>query len=130
MSLNPSLFEMRSPIYIRYPNGEKRVVEQLFKHADGVLYFELFWEQDPAYSIHLIEGEIQGDGPWRVGECTFHVLGCNHTHPQLCELHSFWQHEVLMHPEKFRSAEVLQIALEKGAILSNNYSANDARYQS
>jgi hypothetical protein len=43
----------------------------------GILYFELFWEKDPRYSIHLIKGKITGDGPWRVGECSFHLLGCN-----------------------------------------------------
>jgi len=123
-----TLFEMRSPLYIKYPNGETRVIEQLFKHSEGVLYFELFWEKDPAYSIHLIQGKIKGEGPWRVGECTFHVLGCNHTHPQLCESHSFWQQSLLQNPENFRTNEVLTIALEKGAILPDNYPVNDARY--
>ncbi len=130
-SIMPSthkLLSMRSPLYIRYPNGEMRVIEQIFAHPQGVLYFELFWEKDPTYSIHLIEGEIRGEGPWKVGECSFHVLGCNHTHPQLCEMHSFWQSELLTGPEKFRTGEIPTIALEKGAILPDDYPMNDARY--
>jgi hypothetical protein len=58
---------VKSPLYIKYPNGETRVIEEIFQHPKGILYFELFWEKDPKYSIHLIEGEITGDGPWRVG---------------------------------------------------------------
>ena len=123
------LFTMRSPLYIKYPNGETRVIEAIFQHPKGILYFELFWENDPQYSIHVIEGEITGDGPWRVGPCSFHVLGCNHTHPQMCEMHSFWQQELLQSPDKFRSNEVLKIACEKGAILPDDCPINDANYQ-
>ncbi|VVM26088.1 hypothetical protein BSPWISOXPB_8268 [uncultured Gammaproteobacteria bacterium] len=74
------IFTLRSPLYIKYPNGETRVIEEIFQHPEGILYFELFWEKDPRYGIHLIKGKITGDGPWRVGECSFHLLGCNHTH--------------------------------------------------
>jgi hypothetical protein len=122
------LLEMRSPLYIKYPNGEMRVIEVLFQHTEGILYFELFWEKDPKYSIHMIKGEITGQGPWRVGECSFHVLGCNHTHPQMCEAHAFWQQELLQNPTQFRSDEVLKIALEKGAILPKKHSVNDKNY--
>lgn len=119
---------MRSPLYIRYPNGEVRVIENLFEHPNGVLYFELFWEKDPQYSIHIIEGDITGDGPWKVGDCSFHILGCNHTHPQMCEMHSFWQQELLQNPGQFRGNEIVKIALEKGAIVPKDHPMNDARY--
>jgi hypothetical protein len=119
---------MRSPLYIKYPNGEVRVIENLFEHPKGVLYFELFWEKDPKYCIHLIEGSITGDGPWRVGECSFHILGCNHTHPTMCEMHSFWQQQLLQDPAQFRSIEVVEIALEKGAIVPEDHPMNDERY--
>ena len=123
------IFTLRSPLYIKYPNGETRVIEQIFQHPQGVLYFELFWEKDPQYSIHLIEGEITGEGPWRVGEASFHVLGCNHTHPQMYEMHSFWQSELLQNPSQFRNKDVVKIALKKGAILPEDYPINDARYR-
>ena len=69
-----SLFEMRSPLYIKYADGETRLVEALFEHPKGVLYFELFWENDPKYSIHIIEGQIKGEGPWKVGNSLFMFL--------------------------------------------------------
>ena len=122
------LLSMRSPLYIKYPNTEVRVIENLFEHPQGVLYFELFWEKDPQHSIHLIKGNITGDGPWKVGECSFHILGCNHTHPQMCEMHSFWQQQRLQDPAQFRSAEVVEIALKKGAIVPKDHPMNDARY--
>ncbi len=123
------IFTLHLPLYIKYPNGETRVIEAIFQHPKGILYFELFWEKEPEYSIHLIEGEIKGDGPWRVGEASFHVLGCNHTHPQMCEMHSFWQTELMQNPTQFRGEEVVKIALEKGVILPEDYPINDARYQ-
>ncbi|SFV75990.1 hypothetical protein MNB_SUP05-10-290 [hydrothermal vent metagenome] len=43
-------------------------------------------------------------------------------------MHSFWQQELLLNPNQFRSDEVLKIALEKGAILPDDYPINDARY--
>jgi hypothetical protein len=119
---------MRSPLYIKYPNGEVRVIENIFKHPQGVLYFELFWEKDPTYSIHLIDGNISGDGQLKVGNCSFHILGCNHTHPQMCEMHSFWQQQLLQNPEQFRLNEVVEIALKKGAIVPKDHPMNDARY--
>jgi phage-related protein len=53
------IFTLRSPLYIKYPNGETRVIEEIFQHPEGILYFELFWEKDPRYSIHLIKGNTQ-----------------------------------------------------------------------
>jgi hypothetical protein len=41
------IFTLRSPLYIKYPNGETRVIEEIFQHPEGILYFELFWEKDP-----------------------------------------------------------------------------------
>jgi hypothetical protein len=35
------IFTLRSPLYIKYPNGETRVIEEIFQHPEGILYFEL-----------------------------------------------------------------------------------------
>ncbi|MBW5290846.1 MAG: hypothetical protein Rsou_1159 [Candidatus Ruthia sp. Asou_11_S2] len=127
-SIVNKLFTMQSPLYIKYPNGETRVIEVLFEHPEGILYFELFWEKDPTYSIHIIKGEVMGDGPWKVGQCSLHVLGCNHTHPQLCEMRAFWQQELLQNPDQFRANDMVKIACEKSAFLPGDYPINDAQY--
>ncbi|WP_201340858.1 hypothetical protein [Abyssogena phaseoliformis symbiont] len=121
------LFTMCSPLYIKYPNGETRVIEALFEYLKGVLYFEFFLEKDLTYSINIIKGEVMGEGPWKVGQCSLHVLGCNHTHPQLCEMHAFWQQELLQNLAQFRASDVVKIACEKGAFLPDNRPINDAR---
>jgi hypothetical protein len=72
------IFTLRSPLYIKYPNGETRVIEEIFQHPKGILYFELFWEKDPKYSIHLIEGEITGDGPHKIPRSITKFLQKNH----------------------------------------------------
>ncbi|SFV69386.1 hypothetical protein MNB_SUP05-5-136 [hydrothermal vent metagenome] len=121
------IFTIKSPLYIQYSNGEKRVIQNLFKHPEGLLYFELFWENNPKYSIHLIKGKIKGEGPWKIADCTLHILGCNHTHPKLCEMQSFHRQEMLLNPENFRMNEVLEIASKKGAILPKDIAINNER---
>ncbi len=123
-----SLFTIRSPLYIQYPNGEKRLVQELFQHPDGILYFEHFWEKDPEYSIHIIKGKIIGKAPWKVGDCVFNIVGCNHTHPELCHQQAFYKQETLLHPEQFRTNDIIKIACEKGAILPDNYVINNSKY--
>jgi hypothetical protein len=48
----------------------------------------------------------------------------------MCEMHSFWQQELLQNPSQFRSGDVVKIALEKGAILPDDYPINDKRFGS
>ncbi len=122
-----SIFTIRSPLYIQYPNGEKRLVQELFKHPDGILYFEHFWEKEPKYSIHIIRGKITGQAPWKIGDCVFSIVGCNHTHPELCHRQAFYKQEALLHPEQFRTNDIIKIACEKGAILPDNYVINNSK---
>jgi hypothetical protein len=46
----------------------------------------------------------------------------------MCEMHSFWQQELLQNSSQFRSGDVVKIALEKGAILPDDYPINDKRF--
>jgi hypothetical protein len=39
----------------------------------------------------------------------------------MCEIHSFWQQELLQNSSQFRSGDEVKIALEKGAILPDDY---------
>lgn len=104
-------------------------MQAVFEHPDGVLYFEQFWEKDPKYSIHLIKGTVSGKGPWRIGQCTVHVLGCNHTHPGLCEVDAYWHQENLLNPQQFAHSDIIKIANEKGAIIPKEMAINHPKYQ-
>jgi hypothetical protein len=87
------LFSMKAPLVIRFPNGEKRIMAEYFRHPKGLLFFEVFWHQNTPYDagIFLIEGEYKGDGPWKIGECVVSVLGCHGTDPNLANLYAEWQ---------------------------------------
>jgi len=86
------LFRVTAPLTIRYPDGTQRVMAELFRHPRGLLFFEPFWDNQPAaQGIHLVEGDIRGEGPWKAGECVITVLGCQGTHPHLAAEFSAWR---------------------------------------
>ena len=86
------LFSVTAPLMIRFPDGEKRVMAECFRHPDGLLFFDLFWDpRAPDGAVHLVTGAIKGEGPWKVGECVVNVLGCGGTDPQLAAEFADWQ---------------------------------------
>ncbi len=63
-----------------------------FRHERGLLFFELFWDQaEGDRGIHLLEGEVRGEGPWKVADCVITVLGCHGTNPEQAEAFARWQ---------------------------------------
>ncbi len=85
------LFSMTAPLTIRLPDGGKKVMAECFPHPRGLLWFELYWHRGrPEETIHLVEGEIRGEGPWRVGECVVNVLGCQGSDPELATTYNRW----------------------------------------
>lgn len=64
-----------------------------FEHPDGLLYFEMFWHlhRPASRGIHLVRGEIRGDGPWKVGDAVVSVLGCQGTNPECAVAYAQWQ---------------------------------------
>jgi hypothetical protein len=86
------LFTITAPLMIRLPDGEERVIAHHFPHPQGILYFDLFWhEGQPEQMIHVVLGEVNGDGPWKVGEHVINVLGCHGTNADLAMQFEQWQ---------------------------------------
>ncbi|MDH5735322.1 MAG: hypothetical protein OEY87_04285 [Gammaproteobacteria bacterium] len=113
----PDLFSMKSPLMIRFPDGEKRIMAEYFKHPQGLLFFDVFWHQSDDSAIHLVEGEYKGEGPWKIGDVVITVLGCHGTDPELASLFSAWQSYLQMSAEAYPADEVIQqIAFSKGAV--------------
>jgi hypothetical protein len=54
-------------------DGEPRLAAHVFKHPRGVVFVEAGWciPMSTKHNYHLLEGEIEGEGPWRVGPATF-----------------------------------------------------------
>ena len=81
-------------------------------HPEGLLYFELFWDQAAAdNAVHLVEGEIHGAGPWKAGECVITLLGCHGSHPEQAAEYAAWQ----LHLEELGERYPTQRQIEKMA---------------
>jgi hypothetical protein len=86
------LFSVTAPLTLRCPNGTRKVIAACFPHPRGLLYLDLFWHRrTPREAAHLIDGELQGEGPWKIGGCVITVLGCHHTDPELAAPYAEWR---------------------------------------
>ncbi len=106
---------------IRLPSGEKRVVAEYFSHPQGILYFDLLWHLgDPDMSIHLVEGSIKGEGPWKVGDCVLNVLGCHSTDHDLASEFDDWRQYLAENADVYPAASVIRaIARHHGALVDS-----------
>lgn len=86
------LFSVRAPLMIRSPHGGEKVIAELFPADNGIVFFEIFWDQLPDnQGLYHIEGPIHGEGPWKVGDYVINLLGCQGSHPELAADYSQWQ---------------------------------------
>jgi hypothetical protein len=112
------LFTMKAPLMIRFANGEKRIMAEYFKHPQGLLFFDVFWNRSDDSAIHLVEGEYRGEGPWKIGDAVINVLGCHGTDPELASLFSEWQSYRQMFPEQYPPEdEINALARARGALI-------------
>lgn len=103
---------------IRLANGEKHIMAEYFRHADGLLFFDVFWHQNPQQGIHVIKGEYKGDGPWKVGNNVIHVLGCHGSDPDLANLFAEWQYYMQTGAEDYPAVdEIHALAKTHGALI-------------
>jgi hypothetical protein len=115
------LFRVTAPLMIRCPDGVPHVMAELFRHPRGLLYFELYWDRLPAaQGIHLVEGEIRGEGPWKAGDCVISVLGCQGTHPELAGEFAGWRAYLEECGDAFPSREQIEsLARDHGAVIDS-----------
>ncbi len=113
------LFAMKSPLMIRFPDGDKRIMTEYFRHPDGLLFFEVFWEQSKYDTgIHLVKGEYKGEGPWKVGDCVINVLGCRGSDPEFAGLFAEWQAYRQMVADIYPTEQAIkELAVSRGAIV-------------
>jgi len=89
------LFSVTAPRVVRWPDGRRHLAVACFPHPRGLVYFEPFWHLDPGGRVHRVEGELRGEGPWKVGEAVIHVLGCQGADPDLAMAFEAWQQACL-----------------------------------
>jgi hypothetical protein len=87
------LFTVKTPLSLRLPDGERRILMEFFPHPRGLLGFEINWEQapDPSTLIQVYEGELKGESPWKVGDAVITVLGCHGTDAELASRFADWK---------------------------------------
>ena len=112
-----NLFTCNTPLAIRFRDGSKSIMVEYFQHADGLLFFEPFWNTTAGYEPVVIKGEVKGDGPWKVGDCVITVLACHGCDAELALVFADWQNALLMQGDDYPDRTTVQaIARKYGAI--------------
>ncbi|MBS1235383.1 MAG: hypothetical protein H6R46_178 [Proteobacteria bacterium] len=103
-----NLFSVTAPLLIRLPTGDMHVMAERFPHPRGLVYFDLFWHLgNPHLGVHVLEGIIKGDGPWKIGDAVVRVLGCHE-----------WRTYITEHADAYPArAEIEAIARRHGALV-------------
>ena len=91
---------------------------EYFRHPEGLLFFDVFWNLVDEPSFHLVKGQYKGEGPWKIGDAVINVLGCHGSDPELAGLFSEWQTYRQMAVDEYPSDEAIAaIARERGALV-------------
>ena len=45
----------------------------------------------PSETIHIINGKLHGDGPWKIDGHILNILGCHGTNAELANVYQQWQ---------------------------------------
>lgn len=113
------LFSVTAPLLIRYPDGRREVMVERFAHPAGLLYFLPFRDRaDAAQALRLAEGEVRGEGPWKVGAATVTVLGCRGSDPDEAAEYAEWQLQRVERADEFPDREVLRELARAAGYLS------------
>lgn len=65
----------KEAVIIEVRKNVVRVVAEIFDHPDGIVFVDIGF-CDPMFSghpFHLVEGELSGTGPWKVGTATIRI---------------------------------------------------------
>lgn len=112
------LFSITAPLAIRLVSGETQVIAECFKHPEGLVYFDLYWHLgDPDQTIHILRGDIKGDGPWKIGDHIIHVLGCHGTDFAPAAAFQEWRQYLADHADEYPPPPLIAaIARRYGAL--------------
>ena len=102
------LFSVTAPLLIRYPDATRHIMVHRFLHPLGLVYFRPFWDRMPqAEGIILAQGEIRGNGPWKVGAAVVTLLGCHGSHPEHAAEYADWQLYLAQYRDDYPESEQL-----------------------
>jgi len=112
-----NLFSVTAPLTIKYADKSKKIVIEKFPHKEGLLIFEPFWHINGlSESVHLIKGELKGEGPWKINECVINVTGCEGSDPEMAQLVTEWQAYLSVPEQKYPNDDQIRgLAMKLGA---------------
>ncbi len=85
------IFEIKEPLVVQYPNGEERLIAELFAHGNGAVFFGCGWifDKEPA---HVLPGPIVKEkGGWRIGDVAVRIV-TREEFPILTSQAELWEH--------------------------------------
>jgi len=114
-----NLFSVTAPLTIRFPDGKKKLMIEVFQHSKGLLFFEPFWHVNGLESsVHLINGTLTGQGPWKINEHVITVTGCQGADPEMASQLSEWQTFLAIPEQKYPNKnEIEYLAKKLGATI-------------
>ncbi len=115
----PAPYTVTAPLALRLADGTQKVIAACFPHPLGVLYLDTFWHlRTPQASAHLLQGELQGEGPWKIGGNVLRVLGCHGTDPELQPDYTAWRDYLAQNPTRYPPPEQIRDIVRKlGALV-------------
>lgn len=61
------------PVIIEHPIGGRMLAVEVFNVGDGIGFITPFWNET-YHPAHVINGDVVGDGPWRMGDTSIRAL--------------------------------------------------------
>lgn len=113
-----NLFTVTAPLTIKYPDGDKKIIIEKFPHQRGLLFFEPFWHVKGLDDcVHLIQGELLGEGPWKIDGHVITVTGCQGSDPEMAAVLAEWQTYLGLPQQNYpNDAEIKHLAGKLGAL--------------
>ncbi|WP_029007539.1 hypothetical protein [Azospirillum halopraeferens] len=73
-----------APLTIEVPRGGRRIVAALVIGRKGIAFADDGWSNGPSYHpMHVVEGQVAGDGPWIIGAAQIREIGAGDSGVQL-----------------------------------------------
>jgi len=110
---------MKRPLAVNFADGRKTIMVAYYKHPDGLVYLEPFWEQKAeGQKVAIIKGDLKGEGPWRIGDAVITLVGCQNTDAELAQMLAQWEFHVQSVGSGFYQPEAIRgLAREYGALI-------------
>ena len=115
----PDLFEMQRPLAVNFADGRKTIMVAYYKHPEGMVYLEPFWEQKSEYEKAVVlKGSVKGEGPWKIADAVISLVGCQGTDPDLAQLLAEWEfHVQSVGADYYQPESIRTLAKKFGALV-------------